>query len=71
MSTVSKKFQITLPYDICQKLNIKPGDEVVFIEEGGKFFIMKLSDLRKEVLDSFSDLEETERDFREGFVLDH
>ncbi len=71
MPTVSRKYQITLPDDLLQRLNIKAGDEVIFVEENGKFFIVKMDDLRKEVLDSFEDLEETERDFRKGFMLQH
>lgn len=70
MVIVSSKYQITLPAEIRKKLRIMAGDELVFIEENGKFFVMKLENLREEVLDSFSDLEETEKEFRKGFVLE-
>jgi AbrB family looped-hinge helix DNA binding protein len=69
MVTVSSKYQITLPAEIRKKLHIMAGDELVFIEENEKFYMMKLVDLREEVLDSFNDLEETEKEFRKGFVL--
>lgn len=69
MVTVSSKYQITLPADIRKKLRIKAGDEIIFIEENGKFFMVKLDDLMDEVLDSFEDLEETEREFRKGFRI--
>lgn len=71
MPTVSRKYRITLPDDLLNKLNIKAGDEVIFVEENGKFFIMKMDELQKEILDSFEDLEKTERDFRKGFILQH
>jgi AbrB family looped-hinge helix DNA binding protein len=69
MATVSSKYQITLPAEIRKRLHIKAGDEVIFIEENDKFFMVKLDDLMDEVLDSFDDLEETEREFRKGFTL--
>jgi AbrB family looped-hinge helix DNA binding protein len=70
MVIVSSKYQITLPAEIRKKLHITTGDELVFVEENRKIFVMKLENLREEVLDSFSDLEETEKEFRKGFVLE-
>ena len=70
MVIVSSKYQITLPAEIRKKLHITAGDELVFIEENGKIYMMKLEDLQEEVLDSFSDLEETEKEFRKGFILE-
>ncbi len=70
MAVVSPKHQITLPSEIRRKLNIRSGDELVFVEENGKFYITKLEDLRDEVLDSFDDLQTTEREFRKGFRLE-
>jgi len=66
--TVSSKYQITLPAEVRKKFHILAGDELVFIEENKKLYMMKLEDLRGEVLDSFNDLEETEKEFRKGFV---
>ncbi len=71
MPIVSSKYQIKLPDELLGKLHIKVGDEVVFVEEDGKYFIIKMEELRNEVLNSFEDLEETERDFRKGFMLRH
>jgi bifunctional DNA-binding transcriptional regulator/antitoxin component of YhaV-PrlF toxin-antitoxin module len=50
-----------------EKLHIKAGDKVVFVEDDDKYVLMKLDDLADEVLASFKDLDETEREFREGF----
>ncbi len=71
MPIVSSKYQITIPDELRRKLRIKAGDEVVFVEEHGKFYLVKREDLQREVLDSFEGLEETERDFRKGFMLRH
>jgi antitoxin PrlF len=71
MPTVSRKYQITLPRELRSKLQLNAGDEVIFIEEDGKFYIKKFKDLADEVLDSFKDLNETERDFRKGFTIKH
>ncbi len=69
MVTVSSKYQITLPATIRKKLGIMAGDELAFVEENGKVYMVKLEDLQEEVLDSFNDLEETEIESRKGFVL--
>jgi AbrB family looped-hinge helix DNA binding protein len=67
MVTVSSKYQITLPGKVREKLHIKAGDKVVFVEEDDKYVLMKLDDLADEVLASFKDLDETDREFRKGF----
>jgi AbrB family looped-hinge helix DNA binding protein len=65
--TISSKYQITLPSNVREKMRLKAGDKVVFVEEDDKFIMMKLDDLADEVLASFKDLDETEREFRKGF----
>jgi AbrB family looped-hinge helix DNA binding protein len=67
--TVSSKYQITLPSKVREKMGIKAGDKVVFVEEDDKYVLMKLDDLADEVLASFKDLDETEREFRKGFMF--
>ncbi len=67
MVTVSSKYQITLPGKVREKMHIKAGDKVVFVEEDDKYVLMKLDDLADEVLASFKDLDETDREFRKGF----
>jgi AbrB family looped-hinge helix DNA binding protein len=68
-SKVSEKYQITLPKKVRNYINIKAGDRVVFVKESTGVFIRRLDDLMDEVLDSFDDLEETEREFRKGFRI--
>ncbi len=70
MVTVSSKYQITLPAEVRKKLHIAAGDELVFVEENGKVYMMKFEDLQEEVLNSFDDLEGTEKESRKGFVLE-
>jgi AbrB family looped-hinge helix DNA binding protein len=65
--TISSKYQITLPSKVREKMKLKAGDKVVFVEEDDKYVIMKLDDLADEVLASFKDLNETDREFRKGF----
>jgi AbrB family looped-hinge helix DNA binding protein len=69
MVTISSKYQITLPSKVREKMKLKAGDKVVFVEEDDKYVMMKLDDLADEVLASFKDLDETEREFRKGFRI--
>ena len=39
ISKISSKGQITVPVSVRNKLNLKPGDNVVIFEENGRFFI--------------------------------
>lgn len=36
LAKVTTKGQITIPVEIRKKLHLKPGDKVLFIEEGGR-----------------------------------
>jgi AbrB family looped-hinge helix DNA binding protein len=64
---LSSQNQITIPGKIRNRLGLKPGDRVVFIEEDGKITIKKLRDLINEVADRFKDFDQTEKEFRAGF----
>jgi AbrB family looped-hinge helix DNA binding protein len=66
-SKVSMKYQITLPRQVRDIINIKAGDCVVFVKDDSRIYLVRLDDLRDEVLDSFNDLEDTEKEFRKGF----
>ena len=43
IAKVTSKGQITIPVDVRRKLDIKEGDKVLFVEEGGRVFIMNSS----------------------------
>jgi AbrB family looped-hinge helix DNA binding protein len=67
MVIVSWSYQITLPVEIRKKLGIVAGDELVFDEENGKVFIMKLEDWREEVQGSFEGLNEIEKEYMKKY----
>lgn len=66
-SKLSSQNQITIPGNVRNTLGLKPGDRVVFIEEGGKVTIRNLKDLINEVADTFKDIGQTENESRAGF----
>lgn len=68
-SKLSSQNQITLPSKIRNRLSLKPGDRVVFIEEDDKITIKNLKDLINEVADRFKDFDQTEKEFKAGFRL--
>lgn len=68
-SKVSMKYQITLPRQVRDTIKIKAGDRVVFVKDGSNISLVRLDDLMGEVLDSFGDLEETEKEFQNGFRM--
>ncbi len=39
LATVTSKGQITIPRFIRKKMNLKQGDKVLFIEDGGRCFL--------------------------------
>ncbi|RLF18409.1 MAG: AbrB family transcriptional regulator [Thermoprotei archaeon] len=45
---VTRNFQVTIPLEIREKLNIKEGDRVKFVfdEESGKVYLMKVPETR-------------------------
>jgi AbrB family looped-hinge helix DNA binding protein len=44
MGKVTAKFQVTIPRDVRTALNIMPGVEVGFVEESGRFYLVKNPD---------------------------
>ncbi len=69
MSTVTQKFQTTIPKDVRKRLGIKPGDRVVFFEESpGKFLVMKEYDFINEIAGICKDIDETVKESRKGFT---
>jgi len=36
---VTSKGQITIPLDVREKMNIKEGDKIAFVEDNGKYFL--------------------------------
>jgi AbrB family looped-hinge helix DNA binding protein len=69
-SKLSSQNQITIPSKIRNALGLKPGDTIVFVEEDDKITVRNLKDLIYEVSKAFKDIDETEKEFREGFRFD-
>lgn len=45
VSPMSHKFQITVPKKVREKAKLKGGDSVAFIEEGGRIYIAKSTEI--------------------------
>lgn len=45
MSTVSYKFQTTIPKKVREKYKLKEGDMITFIEENNKIYLAKSTDV--------------------------
>ena len=43
LAKITSKGQITIPIDIRRKLGVKEGDKILFLEEGGKIYILNSS----------------------------
>ena len=41
LSTTTSKFMVTLTKDVREKLGLKPGDKVIFVEKDGEIVIRK------------------------------
>ena len=41
MSTITYKFQVTIPKKVREKHKLKEGDTIVFVEENGKVYLTK------------------------------
>jgi AbrB family looped-hinge helix DNA binding protein len=45
VSPMSYKFQITVPKKVREKMKLKGGDSVAFVEEGGRFYVTKSTEV--------------------------
>jgi len=43
IAKIASKGQVTIPIDIRRKLGVKEGDEILFVEEEGKIYILNAS----------------------------
>ena len=68
MPVVTKKYQVTIPKDVREALGIKAGDEVVFVREGNRYVLMKLTDLLRELSDVTRDIDETVEEVKQGLA---
>jgi AbrB family looped-hinge helix DNA binding protein len=42
---ITSKGQITIPHEIREKMDLKKGDKIIFIEENGKYYFQNSNEL--------------------------
>ncbi|MCE9652097.1 MAG: AbrB/MazE/SpoVT family DNA-binding domain-containing protein [Nitrosarchaeum sp.] len=45
MTTITYKYQVTIPKKLREKHRLKEGDTIIFVEEDGKVFLKKSTDM--------------------------
>lgn len=45
MSTISHKFQITVPKEVRDAKNLEAGDKVIFVSDGDEIYIKKSTEI--------------------------
>jgi AbrB family looped-hinge helix DNA binding protein len=45
MSTMSHKFQITIPKEVREEKNLEAGDKVLFVKDGDDIYIKKSTEI--------------------------
>lgn len=66
MAIVTKKYQITIPRKVREDLNIRTGEEVVFLKTRDGYKLVKAADVIEEGLELFEDIEETVEEMKPG-----
>ena len=68
MVSVTKKFQVTIPKEVREDLNIQQGDKVVFVKTSeGKWVLMSVEELTNKMVEASGDIEDTIKESKEGF----
>ncbi|NIP62213.1 MAG: AbrB/MazE/SpoVT family DNA-binding domain-containing protein [Nitrosopumilaceae archaeon] len=45
MSTITYKFQITIPKKVREKYNLEEGDSIMFVEDGNSVYLKKSTEM--------------------------
>ena len=45
MTTITYKYQVTIPKKLREKHKLEEGDIIIFVEEGDKVFLMKSTEV--------------------------
>ncbi len=68
MVSVTKKYQVTIPKEVREDLNIHQGDKVVFVKDKDeRWILMTVQELTDKMVEASSDIEETIEESRKGF----
>lgn len=69
MVSVTKKYQVTIPLEVRKDLNIKQGDQVVFVKDKEeKWVLMTVNELTDKMVDATKDIDKTIAESRKGFT---
>ncbi len=66
MVNVTKKYQVTIPREVREDLNINQGDKVIFVKNSeGSWIIMTVEDLTSKMIESSTDVEKSIKSHKE------
>ena len=68
MVSVTSKYQVTIPKNVREDLDIHSGDKVVFVKNNnGKWILMTVKELTSKMLSASEDIENTITESKKGF----
>ena len=68
MVSVTSKYQVTIPKNVREDLDIHSGDKVVFVKNNnGKWILMTVKELTSKMLSASEDIENTIKESKKGF----
>jgi AbrB family looped-hinge helix DNA binding protein len=68
MVSVSSKYQVTIPKNVREDMDIHSGDKVVFVKNNkGKWILMIVKELTSKMLTASEDIENTITESKKGF----
>jgi AbrB family looped-hinge helix DNA binding protein len=66
MTSVTRKYQVTIPKRVREELGIKAGDDVVFLKTESGYEIMRSKEVIEEGIRMFKDINETVKETKAG-----
>ena len=66
MASVTRKYQVTIPKRVREKLDIKAGDDVIFLKTKAGYKIIRADDVIEEGVRIFEDITETVKEIKAG-----
>ena len=63
IARVSSRGQITIPHDIREKMNLKKGDKIIFVEDNGKYFLQNYNASAVAIINAQKAFEGAAKDF--------
>lgn len=68
-TTVTTKYQVTIPRDVRRALKIEQGDRVAFVRTADGYVLRRAEELLDWLADTMEGVEETIQESRRGFRL--